>query len=288
MAGGTTETPRLWLNSGLPDPNGWVGRGYTDHFIDGVTGLFDFDTGSSRGPSSAARCDFPGRGALENIGLTPGMQAFTMSLSDSGIRGQYTNGRGLTGPWDGRTGRPAGPELKEIMAHGVDRLLNILILTGDDVERDNRVTLSAFPPDEHGAAPKVIFRSRQRTARTLRNREFLARQAAVLLRRAGAKKVIRFDWAPLLLHVHSSMRMGHSPADSVLDPHAESRWVRRLFVADNSALANSLGGPNPTLTTQALATRTAEQIFVRYFGGDTWVGTESPICSTDPRATPHA
>src|SRR4029453_6911800 len=29
---GSVETPRLWLNSGLPNPNGWVGRGLTDHF----------------------------------------------------------------------------------------------------------------------------------------------------------------------------------------------------------------------------------------------------------------
>ena len=43
----------------------------------------------------------------------------------------------------------------------------------------------------------------------------------------------------------------------------ETRWVKRLLIADNSALANGLGGPNPTLTTQALATRTAEEIFRR-------------------------
>src|SRR5262249_48280045 len=41
MAGGTTESPRLWFNSGLPNPNDWVGRGYTDHFFDLMVGLFD-------------------------------------------------------------------------------------------------------------------------------------------------------------------------------------------------------------------------------------------------------
>jgi choline dehydrogenase-like flavoprotein len=61
--------------------------------------------------------------------------------------------------------------------------------------------------------------------------------------------------------------------------------VKRLFIADNSALANALGGPNPTLTTQALATRTAEKIFQRYFGGDPWVGRESPVVSTDNAVT---
>ena len=61
--------------------------------------------------------------------------------------------------------------------------------------------------------------------------------------------------------------------------------MRRLFVADNSALSNSLGGPNPTLTTQALATRLAERIFQRYFGGTPWVTKESPTTSTDDRVT---
>ena len=89
----------------------------------------------------------------------------------------------------------------------------------------------------------------------------------------------------LYLHLHSSMRMGASAADSVLDADAEARWVKRLFVADNSALPNGIGGPNPTLTTQALATRTAEKIFVRYFGGDPWVAHESPVSSVDDTVT---
>jgi choline dehydrogenase-like flavoprotein len=81
------------------------------------------------------------------------------------------------------------------------------------------------------------------------------------------------------------MRMGQSADDSVLDDSAEARWVKRLFIADNSALANALGGPNPTLTSQALATRTAEIIFQRYFGGAPWVTRETPVISTDDRIT---
>jgi len=82
------------------------------------------------------------------------------------------------------------------------------------------------------------------------------------------------------------MRMGLSPDDSILDSNAEARWVQRLFVADNSALANGIGGPNPTLTTQAIATRTAEKIFTKYFSGAPWVqSSESPISSIDPTVT---
>jgi choline dehydrogenase-like flavoprotein len=284
MAGGCTEDPRLWLNSGLPDPNGWVGRGYTDHFFDWVIGVFDDYTGSSKGVGSSARCDFPGRGGLENVGLPPALQAFTMSFSDSGIQGHYDNGRGLTGSWDGKTGRVAGNELKEMLSD-VDRLLNILVITDDDVEAQNRVVRSAIPGDEQGPLPKVVFNHRQRSARTVANREFCADMAAKLLRAAGARRVIRLDWPPLILHVQSTMRMGSDPADSVLDATAEARAVQRLFVASNAALANGLGGPNPTLTTQALATRTAEKIVQKYFGGSPWVGTETPVSSIDDKVT---
>jgi hypothetical protein len=38
----------------------------------------------------------------------------------------------------------------------VDRLLNIDVFTDDDVEAQNRVTLSSnYPPDEHGAVPRI-------------------------------------------------------------------------------------------------------------------------------------
>jgi choline dehydrogenase-like flavoprotein len=81
------------------------------------------------------------------------------------------------------------------------------------------------------------------------------------------------------------MRMGSDPSDSVLDENAEARFVERLFVASNSALANALGGPNPTLTSQALATRTAEKIVQKYFGGEPWVAAETPTSSIDDQVT---
>ena len=95
----------------------------------------------------------------------------------------------------------------------------------------------------------------------------------------------RIGWPPLILHVQSTMRMGLDPANSVLDSNAEARAVKRLFIADNAALPNGIGGPNPTLTTQAVATRTAEKIFKLYFGGDPWVGREAPISSIDDVVT---
>ncbi len=286
LAGGCTESPRLWLNSGLPNPNDWVGRGYTDHHFDWVIGQMPYYTGSSKGPGSSARVDVPGRGGLENVGLPPALQAFSSTFSDAGMAGHYDNGVGIDAAGADALGRRVGNDLRDLLAHGVDRLLNVLVITDDDVEAQNRVTLSnIIPPDANGPAPRVEFHQRARSERTRANREEMAKLAVRLLREAGAEKVYRIGWAPLILHVQSTMRMGTDPTTSVLDPSAEARFVKRLFVADNSALANSLGGPNPTLTTQALATRTAEKIFQRYFDGDPWVRVESPVVSTDRRVT---
>ena len=286
LSAGCTEGPRLWFNSDLPNPNDWVGRGYTDHHFDWVIGQMPFYTGSSKGPGSSARVDVPGHGGLENVGLPPALQAFSATFSDAGMAGHYDNGVDITPAGSDAIGRRVGGDLRDLLAHGVDRLLNVLVITDDDVEARNRVTLSSsIPPDSNGPAPKVEFHQRNRSGRTKANRELMATMAAQLLRAAGAEKVYRIGWAPLILHVQSTMRMGADPSNSVLDASAEARFVKRLFVADNSALSNCLGGPNPTLTSQALATRTAENIFQRYFGGDRWVRTESPVVSTDRRVT---
>jgi choline dehydrogenase-like flavoprotein len=220
---------------------------------------------------------------LENTGATPAGQASVFTFSDAGIAGFYDNGAlGDAHGADG-VGRLVGAELKSAMSY-VDRLLSIAVLTDDDVEKQNRVTL-ATTSDEHGQIPRVEIHQRTRSKRTKENREYLVEQAVRLLRAAGASKVYRINTPPWLYHIHSTMRMGLSEDDSVLDENAEARWVKRLFIADNSALANSIGGPNPTLTTQALATRTAEKIFQLYFGGDPWVEEETPVSSIDPAVT---
>jgi len=260
LSAGPIETPRLWLNSGLPNPDDQVGRGLTDHYLDFVVGRFSHYTGSSKGATSAVRADFPGYGCVEQAGSVPGLQA--QGLTDSNEPGR----------------RVLGPRLKRFLAD-LDRLMAIAVITDDDVLPQNRVTLSdVMTPDAHGPIARVELRAR--STATQSRRDFLAARATEILKAAGAREVVRMDWAPVLLHIHTTMRMG-----AVVNADCESLAVDRIFVADNSSLPNALGGPNPTLTTQALATRTAERIFVRYFGGDSWVGRESPVSSVDDTVT---
>jgi len=260
LSAGALETPRLWLNSGLPNPNDQVGRGLTDHYLDFVVARFSHYTGSTKGATSAARADFPGYGCIEQAGAVPGLQA--QGLTDSNEPGR----------------RVLGARLRRFL-RDVDKLVAIAVITDDDVLPQNRVTLSdVMTPDAHGPIARLEIRGR--TQRTLTNRDFLAARAAEILRAAGAREIVRMNWASVLLHIHTTMRMG-----AVVSADCESLAVERIFVADNSSLPNALGGPNPTLTTQALATRTAERIFVRYFGGDPWVGRESPVSSIDDSVT---
>lgn len=63
-------------------------------------------------------------------------------------------------------------------------------------------------------------------------------------------------------HVSGTCRMSENPAIGVTDPHGEVFGISGLFVADNSVLP-PIGASNPTLTTVALAIRTADYLTLR-------------------------
>ncbi|MFD1851438.1 GMC family oxidoreductase N-terminal domain-containing protein [Oceanobacillus bengalensis] len=263
MAAGCIETPRLWLNSELPY-NPWVGRGLTNHYMDMVTGTFDEQTlmdivGTPSvnpfvGHTSSARLDYPGLGMIEIIGESPG-------LSAQPLFGFSQHGYNLLKPtdsdiWD-LEGRLVGSELEKAM-NDYTRTLTLSVITDDEVLYRNRVELDSNIKDEHGAVPLVYYSPSEKSKQ---RREQLAKIATAILRKAGAKTVHRSDLPPnYFIHLHSTMRMGF-----VVDTSCEAYQVERLFIADNSVDYNALGGPNPTLTTQALATRTAKRLADKYF-----------------------
>lgn len=263
MAAGTVETPRLWLNSKLPN-NPWVGKGLTSHWFDCVSGVFDEqvllnilgipDVKPYVGQNSAARFDYPGVGVIQGLGLGPGLFSsllFTLSKEYNLLRTPNPEE-----PWDVR-GKVVGQELKEFMLD-YPRMLSLLIFTDDEVSQKNEVTLTSMLKDEHGSIPRIKYRPSKKDTQ---KRDMLAAIAADILKKAGAKKIIRSDCSPyLFVHMQSTMRVGY-----VVDTDCEALQVKRLFIADNSVLFNGLGGPNPTLTTQALATRTAEKLAKKYF-----------------------
>ena len=262
LAAGGIETPRLWLNADLP-ANEWVGSGMTIHFGDNVLGLFDSDdlaetigketVDQHQGQDIAARFDYPGLGCFQTIGTPPGSAAVLgFGASASGFA--FSNDP-EDEPWDS-LGRLSGTKLKETLA-GYKRMLQILIIPDDRPLKRNGVTVASPAVDEHGPIPLVNYEPSETDRK---RRDDLARIAAEILREAGASHVHRSDTPPIALHIHSTMRMG-----KVVDEACEAYDVDRLFVADHSALANGVGGANPTNTGQALAARTADKIVERYF-----------------------
>jgi hypothetical protein len=264
MAAGGIETPRLWLNSELPK-NEWVGKGLVNHWFDSVSGIFDSDVlldtlGVSDikpyvGQNAAARFDYPGLGVIETYGVTPGLHA-SMVYGTSYKGYSFLNQLNMQEPWDVE-GMVVGEQLKVYMKD-YTKTLNVLIFTDDDVNIENSVTLDPVLKDENGFIPVISYHASE--ADDIK-RNKLAVIAADIFRKAGAKTIIRSNWPPnVFIHITSTMRLGY-----VTDINCEAQQVKRLFIADNSVLFNGLGGPNPTLTTQALATRTAEKIVTNYF-----------------------
>jgi choline dehydrogenase-like flavoprotein len=167
-------------------------------------------------------------------------------------------------PWD-FAGRWWGPQAVRRIAE-YHRSLSVVVCTDDEAVRENRVTLADdWPADDHGPVPKVVYHP---TPKTAERQTWLARRAASILRAAGAHTIHRTNIQPALLtHIMGTMRIGSDPATSVADLNGEAHQVGGLYVGDSSALCGDIGGPNPTLTAQALAVRTAERIFAR-LGGD--------------------
>ncbi|WP_226003929.1 GMC family oxidoreductase N-terminal domain-containing protein [Natrinema salinisoli] len=264
LAAGCIESPRLWLNSDLPD-DGWVGKGLTTHWFDWVVGVYDDETVAEINPeaehmdpyigqNSAARFDKPGVGGMEDIGMSPGLVSYADYLfTEAGY--SFDTPVDPDEPWDTR-GYVVGKELKRRMSN-YKQTKALLILTDDLPRKENGVSLNDSFSDEHGAVPEIKWEPHPDDDA---KRDELSRIAARIHKEAGAEHVHRCEWPPLLLHMQSSMRMG-----KVLDANAEAKNVNRLFVADHSALANGVGGPNPTNSGQALALRTADRIADLYY-----------------------
>jgi choline dehydrogenase-like flavoprotein len=109
--------------------------------------------------------------------------------------------------------------------------------------------------------PKVVYHA---TQKTVERQAVLAEKATEVLKAAGAHAVHKTNIGVLLTHIMGTMRMGLDPGASVVNGDGEAHEVERLYVADSSILP-SVGGANPTLTTQALAARCADRIASRHF-----------------------
>jgi choline dehydrogenase-like flavoprotein len=253
MACGPVETPRLWMSSGLPD-NGHVGKYFTTHWFDYISGVFPTEVNMFEGQTSMVRAEFPGYGFFESQGAGPLTFALATSMGPKAVTGE--------GPW-ALSGRTWGTALKRRM-EAYRRTLMLVVCVDDDALAESSVSLAPGVADENNPAPLVRYRASEQT---VRRRDWLSRRAAECLVGAGADpdSIHRADAPASTVHQHGTMRMGRDPFNSVVDPSGEAHSVARLFICDTSIFPNGIGGPNPTLTAQAVTTMISERIVARYF-----------------------
>ena len=92
-----------------------------------------------------------------------------------------------------------------------------------------------------------------------RHREDLVEQAAAMLEAAGATDIQRYSW-PMIggaaIHEMGTARMGHDPAEAVLNGYNQAHAAANLFVTDGACMTSS-SCVNPSLTYMALTARAA-------------------------------
>ena len=264
LAGGAIESPRLYINSELPDPNPsqpQVGHWLTDHqeafvvfFHDQLMRLW---VGNVVGAYITNRTRKDRRdGIIATIGGTFPMMATEVMLHPQ------VDPDNLTAP---HPTRPLvfGPELKRLMAM-LPNANGSGTQTNDETIYENFITVSDSVADDFGPVAEIHY---QLTPETMaRHMRQVSRQIDIGRQAAGASTEIITDFPGKSgAHPMCTLRMGDSPSNSVCDPYNECHAVPRLYISDASCLPNGLGGSNPARTINAFASRAAYYAMKKYF-----------------------
>jgi choline dehydrogenase-like flavoprotein len=139
--------------------------------------------------------------------------------------------------------------------------LEITTSTSGAVESryDNRVELDPSVRDEFGVPViRIHFSFSGRDQAVIQQMQEGLRQLEYSLQYTPAAEGI---FGPIIEgnHITGTCRMGVDPDTSTTDPYGQIHGISNLYVADNSVIPSS-GTANPTLTTVALAIRTADYI----------------------------
>jgi choline dehydrogenase-like flavoprotein len=249
-------TPRLLLMSkseahphGLANSSGLVGRNLMLHPNCTVTGYYDDDLASWRGPAGE---------------LIHSMQFYETGAERDFVRGSKMNVLPTPGPLNALEAhrvRPFdelwGPAFHDVVARHASGIL-WAANTEDLPHPDNRVVLDDTLTDCDGLpAPRVRYRISENTRRILR---FSVARMEEIHAASGAGETIAVEvWVDQPGHLLGTARMGNDPRASVVDSFGRAHDVPNLFVADGSLFVTA-GAANPTPTITALALRVAKHI----------------------------
>ncbi|MGH9556401.1 MAG: GMC family oxidoreductase [Terriglobales bacterium] len=248
LCGGNIESPRLWLNSKLPDTHDVVGRYLHGHITGQTTGYLS---------------DLVGKSPVNQDGATDHVY---IPRFERGARRDYAGGFGYQlnyasyatphhakrlpgyGPGFKRRVRELQPGFS--MLGGFGKVL---------ARRENRVTVHPSRRDAYGIPiPVIHFRWGSNDLALYKDMLSTARE---IYEAAGVKFVFTPDDRPggFASHEVGAMRMGKDPRVSVVGRFCRSHEVKNVFVTDGSCFT-TFPEKNPTLTIVALSLRTADSI----------------------------
>lgn len=256
MAANGVGTPRLLLLSesrshpnGLANSSDLVGRNLMLHPNCSVTGFYEEDIESWRGPAAH---------------LIVSLEFYETDLSRGFVRGAKLHAYPLAGALsvlEAHSGLPFDQKWGQGFHNVASRTGHAMLWaanTEDLPEPSNRVTLSGTLVDGDGIpAPAINYRISENTRRIMKFSIDRMRQAHVA---SGAVATFDTDlWIDEPGHLLGTARMGADPSTSVVDQFGRAHDVPNLFVVDGSIFVTS-GAMNPTSTITALALRIAEHM----------------------------
>jgi choline dehydrogenase-like flavoprotein len=243
VAGYAIETPRLLLNSEVPNSNGQVGRYLMAQAGNVVLGRFEELIRMYKAPPAHAltehfyetdpKRDFARGFAVQTVGPLP--VAFAKQMMTA--KGAW--GWGLRRLMMDYNHWAALGLLGEILPHA-----------------DNRVTL-ADEKDQFGLpVAKVTFNLHDNDKKLI---EYGKQKVMDIMWSAGAQEVVQ---EARYAHLVGAARMGRRPGESVTDQFGRTHEIANLFVCDGSLMPTQ-GSANPGLTIMALAARIADYIIAQ-------------------------
>ncbi|CUR56129.1 putative glucose dehydrogenase [metagenome] len=234
---------------GLGNSTGLVGRNLMLHPNSSVTGFYDDDLESWRGPAGQ---------------LVTSMEFYETRPEHDFVRGMKMMTLPTPGPLNAlETHRPLPyDQVWGSAVHDVVRTHRNGILwcagTEDLPEEHNRVTLDSDLTDDQGVpAPKIDYRISDNTWKILR---FSLEKMTELHQASGAQEIFPVEiWRDQPGHMLGTARMGRDRRSSVVDPFGRMHDAPNVFIADGSVFVTS-SAANPTSTISALALRLATEL----------------------------
>ena len=248
VAGYAVETPRLLLNSanarfphGLANSSGLVGQCLMVHSGHQVFARFPRRINQYKAPPGLALTEHFNR-TMPDVDFICGYTIEVVGPHPVDFATRLTTARGL---W--------GDELRRAMLDY--NYYSGLGIVGEILpQRKNKIQLHETERDQYGlSVPHVLFSYHENDKRIIDHSIRCMRQ---ILEAAGGEDVWSADRTA---HLLGTCRMGQDPATSVVNADCRSHDVPNLFICDGSVFPTSTA-VNPSLTIEAIATRTADRI----------------------------